>query len=383
MSQSLSRRSFLKYAGSGAVSLAAALLTGVSGAALAPCYEGEPALLDGKAAVELLGYAPAPELDSTLVYLSVENLSARPLAVGASYLQSRGLDSRNALYSLGTGLTALCDGRQVRVAHHELVASAKAVKLAHAIMPDAMVGCMLAAGQFYPRTCAPADVQAAAEADRDNYFFIDVQSRGEYPVWAKKRMERAGIALQVEPGDEQLLKEGTVDFISFSYYSSRCTTVDPELMNKANGNAIMDAVKNPYLKASDWGWAIDPVGLRITMNSLYDRYQKPLFIVENGLGAVDKVEADGSIHDTYRIDYLRAHIEQMEKAINEDGLPLLGYTTWGPIDLVSASTGEMKKRYGFIYVDKDNEGKGTLARSRKDSFYWYKKVIASDGEDLA
>ena len=270
-----------------------------------------------------------------------------------------------------------------QAAHHELVASAKAVKLAHAIMPDAMVGCMLAAGQFYPRTCAPADVQAAAEADRDNYFFIDVQSRGEYPVWAKKRMERAGITLQMEPGDEQLLKEGTVDFISFSYYSSRCTTVDPELMNKASGNAIMDAVKNPYLKASDWGWAIDPVGLRITMNSLYDRYQKPLFIVENGLGAVDKVEADGSIHDTYRIDYLRAHIEQMEKAINEDGLPLLGYTTWGPIDLVSASTGEMKKRYGFIYVDKDNEGKGTLARSRKDSFYWYKKVIASDGEDLA
>lgn len=270
-----------------------------------------------------------------------------------------------------------------QAAHHELVASAKAVKLAHAIMPDAMVGCMLAAGQFYPRTCAPADVQAAAEADRDNYFFIDVQSRGEYPVWAKKRMERAGVALQMEPGDEQLLKEGTVDFISFSYYSSRCTTVDPELMNKASGNAIMDAVKNPYLKASDWGWAIDPVGLRITMNSLYDRYQKPLFIVENGLGAVDKVEADGSIHDTYRIDYLRAHIEQMEKAINEDGLPLLGYTTWGPIDLVSASTGEMKKRYGFIYVDKDNEGKGTLARSRKDSFYWYKKVIASDGEDLA
>lgn len=270
-----------------------------------------------------------------------------------------------------------------QAAHHELVASAKAVKLAHAIMPDAMVGCMLAAGQFYPRTCAPADVQAAAEADRDNYFFIDVQSRGEYPVWAKKRMERAGVALQMEPGDEQLLKEGTVDFISFSYYSSRCATVDPELMNKANGNAIMDAVKNPYLKASDWGWAIDPVGLRITLNSLYDRYQKPLFIVENGLGAVDKVEADGSIHDTYRIDYLRAHIEQMEKAINEDGLPLLGYTTWGPIDLVSASTGEMKKRYGFIYVDKDNEGKGTLARSRKDSFYWYKKVIASDGEDLA
>ena len=269
-----------------------------------------------------------------------------------------------------------------QAAHHELVASAKAVKLAHAIMPDAMVGCMLAAGQFYPRTCAPADVQAAAEADRDNYFFIDVQSRGEYPVWAKKRMERAGVALQMEPGDEQLLKEGTVDFISFSYYASRCVAASLEGKAVNDGNVVR-SVKNPYLQTSQWGWAIDPVGLRITMNSLYDRYQKPLFIVENGLGAVDKVEADGSIHDTYRIDYLRAHIEQMEKAINEDGLPLLGYTTWGPIDLVSASTGEMKKRYGFIYVDKDNEGKGTLARSRKDSFYWYKKVIASDGEDLA
>ena len=174
-----------------------------------------------------------------------------------------------------------------------------------------------------------------------------------------------------------------MDFISFSYYSSRCITVNKELMEQADGNAIGAAAKNPYLKTSEWGWAIDPVGLRITMNTLYDRYQKPLFIVENGLGAVDTVEPDGSIHDSYRIDYLRAHIEQMEKAINEDGLPLLGYTTWGPIDLVSASTGEMKKRYGFIYVDKDNAGNGTLTRSRKDSFYWYKKVIASDGEDLA
>ena len=220
-------------------------------------------------------------------------------------------------------------------------------------------------------------------APGENVQQVKYQAAHHELVASAKAVKLAHEKMQMEPGDEQLLKEGTVDFISFSYYSSRCTTVDPELMNKASGNAIMDAVKNPYLKASDWGWAIDPVGLRITMNSLYDRYQKPLFIVENGLGAVDKVEADGSIHDTYRIDYLRAHIEQMEKAINEDGLPLLGYTTWGPIDLVSASTGEMKKRYGFIYVDKDNEGKGTLARSRKDSFYWYKKVIASDGEDLA
>ena len=269
-----------------------------------------------------------------------------------------------------------------QAAHHELVASAKAVKLAHEKMPDAMVGCMLAAGQFYPRTCAPEDVRAAQEADRDNYFFTDVQVRGAYPVWAKKRMERAGVQLHTQPEDDRTLREGTVDFVSFSYYSSRCITVDPELMNKASGNAIMDAVKNPYLKASEWGWAIDPVGLRVTLNTIYDRYEKPMFIVENGLGAVDTVEPDGSIHDSYRIDYLRAHIEEMEKAVNEDGLPLMGYTTWGPIDLVSASTGEMKKRYGFIYVDKDNDGNGTLARSRKDSFYWYKKVIASDGEDL-
>ena len=271
-----------------------------------------------------------------------------------------------------------------QAAHHELVASAKAVKLAHEKMPDAMVGCMLAAGQFYPRTCAPEDVRAAQEADRDNYFFTDVQVRGAYPVWAKKRMERAGVQLHTQPEDDRTLREGTVDFVSFSYYSSRCITVDKALMaaENAEGNAVSASVKNPYLKVSEWGWAIDPVGLRVTLNTIYDRYEKPMFIVENGLGAVDTVEPDGSIHDSYRIDYLRAHIEEMEKAINEDGLPLMGYTTWGPIDLVSASTGEMKKRYGFIYVDKDNDGNGTLARSRKDSFYWYKKVIASDGEDL-
>ena len=277
------------------------------------------------------------------------------------------------------------DEQQIKyqAAHYELLASAKAVKLAHEIMPGAMVGCMLAAGQCYPRTCAPEDVLAALEADRDNYFFIDVQSRGAYPVWAEKRMARDGVHLERTPEDAQLLREGTVDFISFSYYSSRCTASKKEMLDAAMGNAVSEQAQNPYLKTSEWGWAIDPVGLRVTMNTIYDRYQKPLFVVENGLGAVDTVESDGSIHDAYRIDYLRAHIVEMEKAINEDGLPLLGYTTWGPIDLVSASTGEMKKRYGFIYVDKDNDGKGTLARSRKDSFYWYKKVIASDGEDLA
>lgn len=272
---------------------------------------------------------------------------------------------------------------QYQAAHHELLASARAVRLAHEKMPGAMLGCMLAAGQFYPYSCAPEDVYLAMERDRDNYFFIDVQANGTYPVWAKKRMERAGVALQTEPEDDEILRNGTVDFISFSYYSSRCASADPEISAKhARGNAVVSSVINPYLKSSDWGWQIDPLGLRLTLNTLYDRYHKPLFIVENGLGANDTVEPDGSIHDPYRIDYMRQHIKAIRDAVELDGIPLLGYTCWGPIDIVSASTGEMKKRYGMIYVDKQNDGSGSLARIRKDSFYWYKKVIASNGEDL-
>lgn len=278
------------------------------------------------------------------------------------------------------------DREQVKyqAAHHELIASARAVKLAHEMMPGCMVGCMLAAGQFYPYTCAPADVYEAMERDRDNYFFIDVQARGAYPVWAKKRMERAGVRLSMEPGDEAELAEGVVDFISLSYYCSRCISADPEVLknHSRGGNAVFTSVVNPHLPSSEWGWQIDPLGLRVTLNSLYDRYQKPLFIVENGLGANDVVESDGSIHDPYRIDYLRAHIRAMLEAVNEDGVPLLGYTSWGCIDLVSASSGEMRKRYGMIYVDKQDDGSGTLRRMKKDSFYWYKNVIASNGEDL-
>jgi len=270
-----------------------------------------------------------------------------------------------------------------QAAHHELLASAKAVKLAHEIMPDAKVGCMLAAGQFYPYTCAPADVYKAMEYDRDNYFFIDVQARGTYPVWAVKRMEKAGVRIQTEAGDEDILKAGVVDFVSLSYYCSRCISSDPEILkNKSRGNAVINAVINPYLKSSEWGWQIDPLGFRITLNTLYDRYGKPLFIVENGLGANDAVEEDGTIHDPYRIDYMREHIKAMMEAVNEDGIPLLGYTCWGCIDLVSASTGEMKKRYGMIYVDKQNDGSGDLKRLKKDSFYWYQKVIRTNGEDL-
>lgn len=269
-------------------------------------------------------------------------------------------------------------------AHHELVASARAVKLAHEMMPGSKIGCMLAAGQFYPYSCDPADIWDGLEKDRDNYFFIDVQARGAYPVWAKKRMERAGVTLPLAEGDAETLREGTVDFVAFSYYCSRCTTADPVLFEKnaRPGNAVFKAVVNPHLKSTEWGWQIDPLGLRVTVNTLYDRYQKPLFVVENGLGAVDKLEADGTVHDQYRIEYMRAHLEALRDAVCEDGIPVIGFTSWGCIDLVSASSGEMKKRYGMIYVDKDDKGGGTLARYRKDSFYWYQNVIRTNGEEL-
>ncbi|MGT2775585.1 6-phospho-beta-glucosidase [Streptococcus hyovaginalis] len=268
-----------------------------------------------------------------------------------------------------------------QAAHHELVASAIATKIAHEVDPENKVGCMLAAGQYYPNTAHPRDYWAAMQEDRENYFFIDVQARGEYPNYAKKKFEHLGLDIEITDEDLALLKEHTVDFVSFSYYSSRVASGDPEVNEKTQGN-IFASIKNPYLDASEWGWQIDPLGLRITLNAIWDRYQKPMFIVENGLGAIDTPDENGYVEDDYRIDYLRAHVETMNQAINEDGVELLGYTTWGPIDLVSAGTGEMKKRYGFIYVDRDNYGNGTLKRSKKKSFDWYKKVIASNGTDI-
>ena len=266
-------------------------------------------------------------------------------------------------------------------AHHELIASALATKMAHEIIPGAMVGCMLAAGEFYPYSCNPEDVLMAKNKDRENLFFIDVQSRGEYPGYAKRFLRENGIEIEFGENDKEILKNNTVDFIGFSYYSSRCASTDPEILKGQTAGNVFKTVRNPNLKVSEWGWQIDPLGLRITCNSLYDRYQKPLFIVENGLGANDVIEEDGSINDDYRIEYLREHIKAMKEAV-VDGVDLIGYTPWGCIDIVSASTGEMKKRYGFIYVDKDNEGHGTLERRKKKSFYWYKDVINSNGENL-
>lgn len=268
-----------------------------------------------------------------------------------------------------------------QAAHHELVASALAVKMAHEMNPSNQVGCMFAAGSVYPYSCRPQDVWEALKTGQENYFFADVQARGAYPSYAVRRLQAQGIYPQMEPDDVQILQRYPVDFIAFSYYNSRCIAAPGSTQEEAEGN-LFRSVKNPYLTFSDWGWPIDPLGLRITLNEVYDRYQKPLFIVENGLGAMDQPDAQGQIQDDYRIAYLREHIRAMKAAVEEDGVDLMGYTAWGCVDLVSASTGEMKKRYGFIYVDKQDDGSGTLARSRKKSFGWYQKVIASNGEIL-
>lgn len=266
--------------------------------------------------------------------------------------------------------------------HHELVASALAVKIAHEMMPEAKVGCMILSMPVYPLTPAPEDVIASMKADHMNDFFGDVHVRGAYPGYMKRYFRENDIRFKMEDGDEEILKN-TVDFVSFSYYMSICETADPTV-EKGPGN-IMGGVPNPYLKTSDWGWQIDPQGLRYVLNKFYDRYQKPLFIVENGLGAADQLVAgeDGepTVMDDYRIEYLNDHLVQVREAV-EDGVEVMGYTTWGCIDLVSASTAELKKRYGFIYVDRNDDGTGTLKRYKKKSFEWYRKVIESNGEYL-
>ena len=264
--------------------------------------------------------------------------------------------------------------------HHQLVASAMVVKDCHEIIPGSKVGCMLTKLTTYARTCAPDDELATQAKNLENLFYADVHVWGEYPRLILKMFERKGIHVEMLPEDAATLKAGCVDFVSCSYYMTMTESVDPNA-ERTPGNTVL-GVKNPYLPSTDWGWQIDPKGLRYSLIELYDRYRKPLMVVENGMGAKDVVEADGSIHDPYRVEYFRQHISEMGKAIDE-GVEMWGYTTWAPIDLISASTNQMSKRYGFIYVDQDDMGNGTLARSRKDSFYWYKKVIASNGTDLA
>lgn len=263
--------------------------------------------------------------------------------------------------------------------HHVMIANANAVKNCHEMSPDAKIGCMLNAGIYYPLTCNPEDVLKAQKDNRRNYMFTDLMVRGYYPSYQLKEYDNQGYSIPFEEGDQELLRNHTVDYIGFSYYTSRVSTV--QKMEKFDSN-LLESAKNPYLKMEPWGRFLDPVGLRITMNDIYDRYQLPLFVVENGLGAVDEIDENGQINDDYRIEYLRDHIVQMKKAVEEDGIDLMGFTCWGPIDLVSVATGQMKKRYGFIYVDVDDLGKGSFNRIIKKSFYWYKDVISSNGEKL-
>ncbi len=270
-----------------------------------------------------------------------------------------------------------------QAAHHELVASALATKIGHEMMQDAMIGCMILSMPTYPLTPSPDDVIAAMDAEHRNYFYGDVHVRGKYPGYMKRYFREHGIQIQFAPEDEEILKN-TVDFVSFSYYMSVCATSDPEKQKKGLGN-LLGGVPNPTLKASDWGWQIDPKGLRYVLNMFYDRYQKPLFIVENGLGAVDVLNEDENgnktVEDDYRIQYLKDHLIQVGEAV-QDGVEIMGYTSWGCIDVVSASTAELKKRYGYIYVDRNDDGTGTMERYKKKSFYWYQKVIESNGEVL-
>lgn len=264
--------------------------------------------------------------------------------------------------------------------HHQFVASSIIAKEMRKTVKDGLIGCMLTKTTTYPENCNPPNIELAQKANRENHFFADVQVFGEYPTFIKSHWEQHQMNIKMEDEDEQLLKDYTVDFLSFSYYMSMVVSVDMEKKEKVGGN-LTTGVKNPYLDTSEWGWQIDPVGLKISLIELYDRYRIPLFIVENGIGATDTVTETGEIHDSYRINYFQEHFKQMFYAI-EQGVELLGYTSWGAIDIVSASTSQMTKRYGFIYVDADDLGNGTYKRSKKDSFYWYKKVIETNGESL-
>lgn len=266
--------------------------------------------------------------------------------------------------------------------HNQFVASSKAVKIGHELNPDLQIGCMIIYATTYSMDSNPINQMATIEQNQEmNFFCADVQVCGEYPAYTKRIFDKYNVSeLDIAEGELELLKDYPVDYIGFSYYMSSVVDITDEEAAKSSGN-LLAGLKNPFLKASEWGWQIDPVGLRIALNELYNRYEKPVFIVENGLGAIDKVDENFYVADDYRIDYLREHIEAMAAAI-VDGVDITGYTPWGCIDLVSASTGEMSKRYGFIYVDLDDEGNGTGNRYEKKSFDWYRQVIATNGTNL-
>ena len=263
--------------------------------------------------------------------------------------------------------------------HYEFLAGAKATLIGKKIDPNMQVGCMIAINPLYPYTCKPEDILAGHFANRlSNHFFADVQARGYYPNYIKNFWESCGYQFDITDDDLKIIKEGACDYIGFSYYVSMAAKANDFGMRVSKDISIVPE-KNPYLKQTDWGWTIDPQGLRYLLNDYYERYEKPLFIVENGFGYEDKLEEDGSIHDQNRIKYLQDHIIEMEKAIEIDGVEVMGYTVWGCLDCVSFTTGELRKRYGFIYVDRYDDGTGDYKRIKKDSFNWYKEVINNNG----
>lgn len=267
-----------------------------------------------------------------------------------------------------------------QVLHHQFIASALAVAEGHKINPDFQIGSMIHMMPLYPATCKPADMIQAQQSMREKYLFSDVQIRGHYPNYLRKEWERKAISITELDGDDDILKNGCADFLAISYYMTNIVdAVPPE---GSDQSMFGQSRLNPHLPASEWGWQIDPVGLRYALSELYERYEKPIFIVENGFGAVDNVEEDGSIQDEYRCVYLAEHIKEVENAIALDGVDVMGYTPWGCIDCVSFTTGEYKKRYGFIYVNKHDDDSGDFSRSKKSSFFWYKKVIATNGSEL-
>lgn len=298
-----------------------------------------------------------------LTFNEIDGIIRHPFSSGG-VIPDRGDERQNAFSAL----------------HHQFVASAIVTGLLREIVQDAQVGCMLTKLTTYPLTPRPEDVAATQWKVIENHFAADVQVFGEYPPLMLRRLELEGITVPFEEGDVEVLREHTVDFVSFSYYMTTTESIDPDA-ERTPGNTIV-GVKNPHLPMNEWGWQIDPIGLRISLIELYDRYRKPLFCVENGVGFREELGPDGEIHDSYRIDYFRSHFAEMGKAIDQ-GVELMGYTSWAPIDIVSLSTSQMSKRYGFIYVDQDDYGNGTLDRKRKDSFAWYQKVIASNGADLS
>lgn len=286
----------------------------------------------------------------------------------------------NAIRGFGpTGVHKANGIDRYQAAHNMFVASAKAVNLGHKMMPESQFGAMYAMSACYPATCKPEDMFHNQLELRENWYFIDTMGRGYYPAYADEVLQHHGVKslkeIKMEPDDKEILKNGQLDFISFSYYRSNISK-DGDAWFNVGGSP------NPYLKTTPWGWGLDPLGLRYTMNMIFDRIQKPIFIVENGMGAIDKPNQDGYVEDDYRIDYLNQHLSAMSDAINIDKVPCIGYTMWAPIDLVSLSTGEMKKRYGFVYVDMDDLGNGTLKRIPKKSYYWIKHIIETNGKAL-